>query len=192
MAAKDEYYQKILASQQAEITSLKNSMANLTQKIDALKASIEGTTNPNEDINRTEKDIDYDSDQMKRFFKYVNDFCESICQEHDASLSDRFAGKQDFEKFRKSLNEKLISPETFTKYQEELDTRLKAVEEKAGQGVSLMSINRYYGEKPKGYKSVFDNYMVLNLKRTQFQGCLPVLVWFIITALAALLWSLSK
>ena len=192
MATKDDYYQKILASQQAEITSLKSSITNLTQEIDALKASIEGTTNTNEDVNKTGKDKDNGSDQEKRLFKYVNDFCESICQEHDASLSDRFAGKKDFEKFRKSINEKLISSETFTKYQEELDTRLKAVEERAGQGISLMAINRYYGEKPKGYKSIFDNYMVLNLKRTQFQGCLPVLVWFIIAALAALLWSLSK
>ena len=192
MATKDDYYQKIIASQQAEITSLKSGIANLTQELDALKASIEGTTNANEDVNKTEKDIDFSSDQMKRFIKYVNDFCESICQEHDASLSDRFAGKQDFEKFRKTINEKLISSETFTKYQKELDIRLKAIEEKAGQGISLMSINRYYGEKPKGYKSIFDNYMVLNLKRTQFQGCLPVLVWFIIAALATLLWSLSK
>ena len=192
MATKDEYYQKILASQQAEITSLKSGIANLTQKLDALKASIEGATNTNEAVNKTEKDIDYSSDQVKRFFKYVNDYCESICQEHDASVSQRFVGKQDFEKFRKSINEKLFSPETFTKYQEELDTRLKAIEEKAGQGISLMAVNRYYGEKPKGYKSIFDNYMVLNLKRTQFQGCLPVLVWYIIAALAALLWSLSK
>ena len=42
-----------------------------------------------------------------------------------------------------------------------------------------MAINRYYGKKPEGYKSIFDNYMVLNLKRTQFRGCLPIIVFLL-------------
>lgn len=190
MATKDEYYKKILASQQAEITSLKTALEDLGKELESLKESITETPEPAPTPHP--KRVYYESDEIKKFMQRVSDVCDYNIQQREALLSDRFAGKQDFEEFRKSINEELISSETFTKYQEELDTRLKAIEEKAGQGVSLMSINRYYGEKPKGYKSIFDNYMVLNLKRTQFQGCLPVLVWFIIAALATLLWSLSK
>ena len=122
----------------------------------------------------------------------VSGVCDSRIQQREGHHSDRFVKKQDCEKFRKSINEKFISSEAFTKYQEELDTRLKAVEEKAGQGISLMSINRYYGKKPEGYKSIFDNYMVLNLKRAQFHGCLPVIVFLFIASFAGLFWYLSK
>ena len=83
-------------------------------------------------------------------------------------------------------------PKLSPKYQEKLDTRLKAVEEKAGQGISLMAINRYYGKKPEGYKSIFDNYMVLNLKRTQFHVYLQVIVFLFIASYAGLFWYLSK
>ncbi|MBD5206782.1 MAG: hypothetical protein HDS79_00695 [Bacteroidales bacterium] len=190
MATKNDYYQKILASHQAEITSLKTALVDLGKELESLKESITETSEPAPTPQL--KHVYNESDEIQKFMQRVSDVCDYKIQQRDALLSDRFAGKQDFEKFSKSLDEKFISSETFTKYQKELDSRLNAVEEKAGQGISLMSINRYYGDKPKGYKSIFDNYMVLNLKRTQFQGCLPVLVWFIIAALAALLWSLSK
>ena len=190
MATKDDYYQKVLASQQAEITSLKTALADLGKELESLKESI--TKTPEPAPTPQPKHVYYESDEIEKFMQRISYVCDHRIQQRDTLLSDRFVGKQEFEKFRKSINEKFISSETFTKYQKELDTRLKAVEEKAGQGISLMAINRYYGEKPKGYKSIFDNYMVLNLKRIQFQGCLPVLVWFIIAALAAFLWSLSK
>ena len=190
MATKDEYYQKILASQQAEITSLKSALADLDKELESLKES--NTKTPEPAPTPQPKRVYYESDEIKKFMQRVSDMFDYRIQQRDALLSDRFAGKHDFEKFSKSLDEKFISSAAFTKYQEELDTRLKTVEEKAGQGISLMAINRYYGDKPKGYKSIFDIYMVLNLKRTQFQGWLPVLVWFIIATLAALLWSLSK
>ena len=190
MATKDDYYQKVLASQQAEITSLKTALADLGKELESLKESITKTPEPSP-TPQSER-LYYESNEIKKFMQRVSDVCDYRIQQCEALLPDRFVGKPDFEKFRKSINEKFISSETFTKYQEELDTRLKAVEEKARQGISLMSINRYYGDKPKGYKSIFDSYMVLNLKRTQFQGCLPVLVWFIIATLAAFLWSLSK
>ena len=190
MATKDEYYQKILASQQSEITSLKTALADMRKELESLKTSVAETSRsaPTPQSKR----VYYESEEIKKFMQRVSDVCHYRIQQREALLSDRFAGKQDFEKFSKSIDEKFISSAAFTKYQKELDSQLKAVEEKAGQGISLMSINRYYGEKPIGYKSIFGNYMVLNLKRTQFQGCLPVLVWFIITALAAFLWSLSN
>ena len=190
MATKDEYYQKILASQQAEITSLKTALADLDKEIESLKESIAETPRPAPTTKP--KSVYYESDEIKKFMQRVSDVCDSRIQQREGHHSDRFVGKTDFEKFRKSINEKFISSEAFTKYQEESDTRLKAVEEKAGQGISLMSINRYYGEKPKGYKSIFDNYMVLNLKRTQFHGYLPVIVFLFIASFAGLLWYLSK
>lgn len=190
MATKDEYYQKILASQQAEITSLKTALADLGKELESLKESISETPEPAP--TPQPEHVYYESDEIKKVMQRVSDLCDYKIQQREALLSDRFAGKHDFEKFSKSLDEKFISSAAFTKYQKELDSQFKAIEEKAGQGISLMAINRYYGDKPKGYKSIFDNYMVLNLKRTQFQGCLPVLVWFIIAALAALLWALSK
>ena len=190
MATKDEYYQKILASQQAEITSLKTALAYLGKEIESLKESIADTPRPAPTTKP--KHVYYESDEIMKFMQRVSDVCDSRILQREALLPDRFVGKQDFEKFQKSINEKFISSEAFTKYQEELDSQLKTVEEKAGQGVSLMSINRYYGEKPKGYKSIFDNYMVLNLKRTQFHGCLPVIVFLFIASFAGLFWYLSK
>ena len=190
MATKDEYYQKILASLQAEITSLKTALAYLGKEIESLKESIAETPRPAPTTKP--KHVYYESDEIMKFMQRVSDVCDSRILQREALLPDRFVGKQDFEKFQKSINEKFISSEAFTKYQEELDSQLKTVEEKAGQGVSLMSINRYYGEKPKGYKSIFDNYMVLNLKRTQFHGCLPVIVFLFITSFAGLFWYLSK
>ena len=190
MATKDEYYQKILASQQAEITSLKTALADLDKEVESLKESIVETSRP---VPTTKpKRVYYESDEIKKFMQRVSDVCDSRIQQCEALLPDRFVGKPEFEKFRKSINEKFISSETFTKYQEELDTRLKAVEEKAGQGISLMAINRYYGKKPEEYRSIFDNYMVLNLKRTQFHGCLPVIVFLFIASFAGLFWYLSK
>ena len=190
MATKDEYYQKILASQQAEITSLKTALADLEKELEALKESVAETTRPAPTTKP--KRVYSESDEIKKFMQRVADVCDYRIQQREALLPDRFVGKPDFEKLRKSINEKFISSETFTKYQEELDTRLKAVEEKAGQGISLMAINRYYGEKTEGYKSIFDNYMVLNLKRTQFHGCLPVIVFLFIASFAGLFWYLSK
>lgn len=190
MATKDEYYQKILASQQAEITSLKTALADLDKEVESLKESIVETSRP---VPTTKpKRVYYESDEIKKFMQRVSDVCDSRIQQCEALLPDRFVGKPEFEKFRKSINEKFISSETFTKYQEELDTRLKAVEEKAEQGISLMAINRYYGKKPEEYRSIFDNYMVLNLKRTQFHGCLPVIVFLFIASFAGLFWYLSK
>ena len=190
MATKDEYYQKILASQQAEITSLKTALADLDKELESLKASVADTTRPAP--TPQPQRVYYESDEFKKFMQRVSDVCDYRIQQREALLPDRFVGKPDFEKFRKSINEKFISSETLTKYQEEIDTRLKAVEEKARQGISLMAINRYYGRKPEGYKSIFDNYMVLNLKRTQFHGCLPVIVFLFIASFAGLFWYLSK
>ena len=190
MATKDEYYQKILASQQAEITSLKTALADMRKELESLKASVAETPEPAP--TPQPKRVYYESYEIKKFMQRVSDVCDYRIQQCEALLPDRFVGKTDFEKFRKSINEKFISSEAFTKYQEEIDTRLKAVEEKAGQGISLMAINRYYGKKPEGYKSIFDNYMVLNLKRTQFHGCLPVIVFLFIASFAGLFWYLSK
>ena len=190
MATKDEYYQKILASQQAEITSLKTAFAGMRKELESLKASVAVSPRPAQTTKP--KRVYYERDEIMKFMQRVSDVCDSRIQQREALLPDRFVGKQDFEKFSKSIDEKFISSETFTKYQEELDTRLKAVEEKAGQGISLMAINRYYGKKPEGYKSIFDNYMVLNLKRTQFHGCLPVIVFLFIASFAGLFWYLSK
>ncbi len=190
MATKDEYYQKILASQQAEITSLKTALADMRKELESLKASVVETPRPAPTTKP--KHVYYESDEIMKFMQRVSDVCDSRIQQREVLLPDRFVGKQNFEKFSKSIDEKFISSETFTKYQEELDTRLKAVEEKAGQGISLMAINCYYGKKPEGYKSIFDNYMVLNLKRTQFYGCLPVIVFLFIASFAGLFWYLSK
>ena len=190
MATKDEYYQKILASQQAEITSLKTALADLDKELEALKESIAEIPEPAPTLQP--KRVYYESDEIKKFMQRVSDVCDYRIQQREALLPDRFVGKPDFEKIWKSINEKFISSEAFTKYQEEIDTRLKAVEEKAGQGISLMAINRYYGKKPEGYKSIFDNYKVLNLKRTQFHGYLPVIVFLFIASFAGLFWYLSK
>ena len=44
MATKDEYYQKILASQQSEITSLKTALADMRKELESLKESVAETT----------------------------------------------------------------------------------------------------------------------------------------------------
>ena len=120
MATKDEYYQKILASQQAEITSLKTALADLDKEVESLKESI--VEPPEPAPTPQPKRVYYESDEIKKFMQRVSDVCDSRIQQREALLPDRFVGKQDFEKFSKSIDEKFISSETFTKYQEELDT----------------------------------------------------------------------
>ena len=120
MATKDEYYQKILASQQSEITSLKTALAELGKELESLKESVAETAEPTP--NPQPKRVYYESDEIKKFMQRVSDVCDSRIQQREWYHSDRFVGKPDFEKFRKSINEKFISSETFTRYQEELDT----------------------------------------------------------------------
>ena len=120
MATKDECYQKILASQQAEITSLKTALTDMRKELESLKASVAETPEP--PPTTQPKRVYYESDEIKKFMQRVSDVCDSRIQQREGHHSDRFVGKPDFEKFRKSINEKFISSETFTKYQEELDT----------------------------------------------------------------------
>ena len=120
MATKDEYCQKILASQQAEITSLKTALSDIHKELESMKACVKETPRPAPTTNP--KRVYYESDEIMKFMQRVSDVCDSRIQQREGYHSDRFVGKTDFEKLRKSINEKFISSETFTKYQEELDT----------------------------------------------------------------------
>ena len=98
MATKDEYYQKILASQQAEITSLKTALADMRKELESLKASVAETPEPAPTTKP--KHVYYESDEIMKFMQRVSDVCDSRIQQREALLPDRFVGKQDFEKLK--------------------------------------------------------------------------------------------
>ena len=71
-----------------------------------------------------------------------------------------FADKQQFESFRRSVEQKFLSVETFSDYKTSLEVRLKSIEEKLGQGFCLLAINFYNQKRDKHYKSILNTIKV--------------------------------
>lgn len=92
MATKDEYYQKILASQQAQITSLRTDLADMRKELESLKTSIAETPRPAPTTKP--KRVNYESDEIMKFMQRVSDVCDSRIQQREALLLDRFVGKR--------------------------------------------------------------------------------------------------
>lgn len=98
-----------------------------------------------------------------------------------------FAKRHEFENFRKSSEQKFLSADTFTGYQNSQETRLKSFEEKVGQGFCLFAINFYNQKREKGYRSILKG--LKNLKDIEIEGLFPFVVLLVIVSLAIFLIS---
>ena len=86
-----------------------------------------------------------------------------------------FADRQEFEDFRKTINQKFLTVETFNGYKKPLETRLKSIEERLGKGFCLFAINFYEQKRDKGYRSILN--VLKNLKDIEFEGFLPFIAF---------------
>ena len=187
MASKTEYYDRIISSLQSDITSqkseisdLKSTVARQQKEIEALKASQGGDTQKSSELQQ--KWI-----TTENLLLAVKRVCDDVIRFNNKQLTTMFADRQEFENFRKSIEQKFISVGTFNDYKKSLGTRLKFIEEKLGKGFCLLAINLYDQKRDKGYRSILS--ALQNLKDIEIEGLFPFVVLLIIVSLAVFLIS---
>lgn len=155
MASKDEYYQRIIASLQADIksqnsaiTDLKSTVARQQQEIEALKAS-QGVPHQSSEPHLLRLNVEKLLIEVKRV-------CDQAILTNYEHLPTMFADRQEFEHFCKSSEQKFLSVSKFSDYKKSLETRLKSIEEKLGSHYSLLTINRRDKNGNNESKSYFD------------------------------------
>ena len=186
MASKTEYYDRIISSLQSDITSqkseisdLKSTVARQQKEIEALNAS-QGV--PQKSSNPQQKWI-----TTENLLLAVKRVCDDVIRTNNEQLPTRFADRQEFENFRKSIEQKFLSVDTFKDYKKSLEKRLKSIEEKLGNGFCLLAINFYEQKRDKGYRSIFSG--LRNLKDVQVEGFLPFLAFLSLAMFAVYLIS---
>jgi len=189
MASKDEYYQRIIASLQADIksqnsaiTDLKSTVAGQQQEIEALKAS--------QVVPHTSSEPQQERISTEHLLLAVKRVCDDVILTHYEQLTTRFADRQEFEHFCKSAEQKFLPAETFNSYQKSQETRLKSIEEKLGSHYSLLTINRHdkYGNSES--KSYFNLYTLIRaFNNGNYQWLKPIIVCLSICLLALYLIS---
>ena len=143
MASKTEYYDRIISSLQSDITSHKSEISDLKstvtrqqKEIEALKASQGGdapkSSEPQQKWITTEN-----------LLLAVKRVCDDVIRSNNEQLPTIFADRQEFEDFRKSINQKFLAVETFKDYKKSLEMRLKSIEEKLTHRYTLLTINRH-------------------------------------------------
>lgn len=155
MASKDEYYQRIIASLQADIKSqnsaiidLKSTVERQQKEIEALKAS-QGV--PQQSLESQQKRI-----STENLLLAVKRVCDDVILTHYEQLPTWFADRQEFESYRKSSEQKFLSGDTFSDYKKSLEKRLKSIETRLGSHYSLLTINRNDKNVCKESKSYFN------------------------------------
>ncbi len=155
MASKDEYYQRIIASLQADITSqnsaisdLKSTVERQQKEVETLKAS---QAPPQQSSEPQQKRI-----STENLLLAVKRVCDDVILTHYEQLPTWFVARQEFESYRKSAEQKFLLADTFTSYQKSLETRLKSIEEKLGCHYSLLTINRHDKNGNHESKSYFN------------------------------------
>ena len=181
MASKTEYYDRIISSLQSDITSqkseisdLKSTVARQQKEIETLKAS-QGV--PQKNMETQQKWI-----TTENLLLSVKRVCDDVIRANNEQMPTVFADRQEFEDFRKSAEQKLLAVETFNYYKKTLETRLKSIEEKLGNGLCILAINLYNQKRDKGYRSIFN--VLKNLKDIEFEGFLPFLAFLFIAMFA--------
>ena len=186
MASKTEYYDRIISSLQSDITSqkseisdLKSTVARQQKEIEALKAS-QGV--PQKSSDPQQKWI-----TTENLLLAVKRVCDDVIRTNNEQLPTIFADRLEFEDFRKSAEQKILSADTFNAYKKSLENRLKSIEEKLGNGFCLLAINFYEQKRDKGYRSIFSG--LRNLKDVQVEGFLPFLAFLSLAMFAVYLIS---
>ena len=144
MASKTEYYDRIISSLQSDITSqkseisdLKSTVARQQKEIEALKASQVGATQESSESHQ--KWI-----TTENLLLAVKRACDDVIRINNEQLPTMFVGRQEFENFHKSAEQKFLTVETLTSYKKSLESRLKSIEEKLGRRFSIFTINIHY------------------------------------------------
>ncbi len=142
MASKDEYYQRIIASLQADIKSQNSAISDLRstverqqKEIEALKAS-QGV--PQQSSEPQQKRI-----STENLLLAVKRVCDEAILANYEKMPTFFADRHEFESYRKSAGQKFLSADTFTAYQKSQERRLKSIEARLGIHYSLLTINRH-------------------------------------------------
>ncbi len=189
MASKDEYYQRIIAtlqadikSQNSEISDLKSTVTEQQKEIEALKAS---QNVPQQSSEPQQKKIS--TEQMLLAVKRV---CDDAIQANYEKLPTFFADRHEFESYRKSAEQKFLSANTFSDYKKSLEKRLKSIEARLGIHYSLLTINRPDKNGNNESKSYFDIDTIIRFfKNGDFQWLKPIIVCLSICLLALYLIS---
>ena len=156
MATKDEYYLRVIASLQSDITSqkseisdLKSTVARQQKEIETLKASQGGDTQKSSELQQ--KWI-----TTENLLLAVKRVCDDVILKHYEQLPTMFAARQEFEDLRKSTEQKFLSDDTFNAYKRSLEIRLKSIEEKLTHRYTLLTINRLDKNDNSESKSYFN------------------------------------
>ena len=185
MASKTEYYDRIISSLQSDITSqkseisdLKSTVARQQKEIEALKASQGGDTQKSSETHQ--KWI-----TTENLLLAVKRVCDDVILKYYEQLPTMFADRQEFEAFRKSIEQKFITADTFNDYKKTLETRLISIEEKLGKGFCLLTINRHDKNGNSESKSYFNlDAIIRAVKNSNLQWLKPIIVCLSIGLLA--------
>ena len=184
MASKDEYYKKIIASLQSdislnrsEISELKSMIARLQEEIDAFKASPNSPQKPS-----VPQQFRIDMEALRSEVKRV---CDQAILANYERLPTMFADKREFDNFRKSAETKFLSADTLVAYKKSQETRLKSIDEKLSQRFSLLTINCHDKNGSSESKSYF-NIDIINraIKNGNLQWLKPIIIFLSICLLA--------
>ncbi len=175
MASKDEYYQRIIASLQADIKSqnsaisdLKSTVERQQKEIEALKASqVPPQQSSESHLFRL---------NVEKLLVEVKRVCDQAILTNYDHLPTMFADRQEFESYRKSSDQKFLSVETFTSYQKSQEKRLKSIEARLGNHYSLLTINRHDRNDNNEIKSYFNIEAIIKaFKNDSLQWLWPIL-----------------
>ena len=196
MANKDEYFMRIIASLQSEITSLKTGQSEAIKEIKTLKSTVDRQQKEIEALKASQGVPQQSSEPQQKWITTENlllavkRVCDDVILKHYKQQPTMFADRQEFDTFCKSAEQKFLSAETFTVYKKSLEARLKSIEEKLGKGFCLLAINLYEQKRDKGYRSFLN--VLKNLKDIEFEGFLPFLAFLALGLLSAFLISSIK
>ena len=189
MASKTEYYDRIISSLQSNITSqkseisdLKSTVARQQKEIEALKAS-QGV--PQKSSDPQQKWI-----TTENLLLAVKRVCDDVIRTNNEQLPTLFAERHEFENFRKSIEQKFLSVDTFNVYKKSLETRLKSIEEKLTHRYALLIINRHDKNGNSESKSYFNlDSIIRAFKKGNLQWLKSIIASLAIALLAFYLMS---
>ncbi len=189
MASKNEYYQRIIASLQADIKSQNSAISDLKltvqrqqKEIESLKASqgvLQQFSEPQQKRIATE-----------HLLLAVKRVCDETILANYEKLPTFFADRHEFEGDRKSSEQKFLIADTFSDYRKSLEKRLKFIEEKLGSYCSLLTIHLHDNNGNNESKRYFNlDAIIRAFKNENLQWLKPIIVCLSICSLALYLIS---
>lgn len=144
MASKTEYYDRIISSLQSDITSQKSEISELKSTVARQQKEIEALKTSQGDVTQKSSEPHQKWITTENLLLAVKRVCDDVIRTNNEHLPTMFAGRQEFENFRKSAEQKFFAADNFKDYKKSLETRLKSIEEKLTHRYTLLTINRNY------------------------------------------------